>query len=185
MTANGSDDQHPPWQVLDRRVIYHSAWVGLEHWTVRLPDGGLIPDHHVVIYPRPAVGIVPRDAAGRFLLIDHYRFITGTRGWEIPAGQVETPESVEAAAARELLEETGHGAGRWTRLGDYHPSNGSSNQRFYVMLAEDLTQVAPVSDTNEVLAWRWFEEQDVRRMVRRNEIPDGFSLTALCWALLA
>jgi 8-oxo-dGTP pyrophosphatase MutT (NUDIX family)/predicted phosphodiesterase len=143
MTANGSDDQHPPWQVLDRRVIYHSAWVGLEHWTVRLPDGGLIPDHHVVIYPRPAVGIVPRDAAGRFLLIDHYRFITGTRGWEIPAGQVETPESVEAAAARELLEETGHGAGRWTRLGDYHPSNGSSNQRFYVMLAEDLTQVAP------------------------------------------
>lgn len=185
MAATGNRPARPPWQVLRKRVIYHSPWVGLEQWEVRLPDGSLIPDHHVVVYPRSAVGIVPRDPAGRLLLIDHYRFITGSRGWEIPAGQVDEHETVAAAAARELLEETGHRAGRWAALGDYHPSNGSSNQKFYVMVAEGLAQVGEVADTNETLGWRWFEAGQVREMVKRNEIRDGFSLTALCWAMLA
>src|SRR5574341_226344 len=165
MAGTGNSASLPPWRVLNKRVIYHSQWVGLEQWAVRLPDGRLIPDHHVVVYPRPAVGIVPRDSSGRFLLIDHYRFITDSRGWEIPAGRIEEGETVEAAARRELLEETGHRADRWATLGHYHPSNGSSNQRFVVMVAEELQRVAGVSDTNESLGWRWFNAGEVRAML--------------------
>ena len=172
-----------PWRVLDKRVIYHSEWVGLEHWSVRLPDGKIIPDHHVVVYPHAAVGVVARDDAGRFLLIDHYRFITGTRGWEIPAGQVDSGESVAAAAARELLEETGCRADHWRPFGLYHPSNGSSNQTFHLWSAEGLRQVTDVTDANETLACRWFTVDEVRAMLRRNEIQDGFSITGLAWAL--
>ena len=184
MIARGNDGNNIPWQLLSKQVIYHSRWVGLEQWAVRLPDGQLIPEHHVVVYPRPAVGIVPRDDRGRFLLIDHYRFITGTRGWEIPAGRVEENESISAAAARELLEETGHRAEGWRMLGRYHPTNGSSNQEFHVMIAEGLRRIAEVSDTNETLDWRWFEIEAVSAMLRRNEIRDGFSITALLWALM-
>ena len=182
MTVSGSSVA--PWQVLGKRVIYQSDWVGLEQWSVRLPDGQLIPDHHVVVYPRSAVGIVPRDPLGRLLLIDHYRFITDSRGWEIPAGRVEAAETVAAAAARELLEETGHHAGRWTPLGYYHPSNGSSNEQFHVFLAEEVQAVTEVSDVNETLGLRWFTAEEVRSMLRRNEFHDGFSITALLWALL-
>jgi 8-oxo-dGTP pyrophosphatase MutT (NUDIX family) len=174
-----------PWQVIGKRNIYHSDWVGLEHWSVRLPDGKIIADHHVVIYPKSAVGVVARDDAGRLLLIDHYRFITDTRGWEIPAGQVEAGETVAVAAARELLEETGHRAGEWSTLGQYHPSNGSSNQIFHVLLATKLERVANVADTNEVMACQWFDPDDVRAMIRKNEMRDGFSMTALLWAMLA
>lgn len=184
MAASGNDRAAPGWEVLGKRVIYRSAWVGLELWSVRLPDGTLIPDHHVVVYPRAAVGIVPRDAAGRFLLIDHYRFITDSRGWEIPAGQVETTETVAEAASRELLEETGHTADRWQPLGYYHPSNGSSNQQFHVLAAGGLRRVADVADTNETIGCRWFSADEVRGMLARNEIRDGFSITALLWALL-
>jgi 8-oxo-dGTP pyrophosphatase MutT (NUDIX family) len=173
-----------PWQVIDKRNIYHSDWVGLEHWSVQLPDGSLIADHHVVIYPKSAVGVVACDHAGRFLLIDHYRFITDTRGWEIPAGRVEADETVAAAAARELLEETGHRAGVWSTLGLYHPSNGSSNQIFHVLVANQLESVADITDTNEVMACRWFDLDEVRGMIRRNEMQDGLSMTALLWAML-
>jgi 8-oxo-dGTP pyrophosphatase MutT (NUDIX family) len=187
MSAAGRDESRParPWQVLGKQVIYHSPWVGLERWAVRLPDGSLIAEHHVVVYPQPAVGIVPRDAAGNLLLVEHYRFITDTQGWEIPAGGVDVGETIAAAGARELLEETGHVAERWQTMGLYYPSNGSSNQVFHVLRADELRQVAPPSDHNEVLDWRWFTPAEVRALLNRNAIQDGFSLTALLWTLAA
>lgn len=187
MSGSGpSDGQLPtprPWQVLGKRVIYHSPWVGLEQWAVQLPDGSVIPDHHVVVYPRPAVGIVPRDAAGNILMVEHYRFITDTLGWEIPAGGVEVGEPIAAAAERELLEETGHRAERWRTLGLYHPSNGSSNQAAHMFIADEAHQVSEPSDRNEIMSLRWFTPAEVKALLSRNEIQDGFSLTALAWTL--
>jgi 8-oxo-dGTP pyrophosphatase MutT (NUDIX family) len=173
-----------PWQVLGKRTIYASEWINLAHWTVRLPDGSVIPDHHVLDYPYPAVAVIPVGDDGRVLMIDHYRFITGTRGWEVPSGRIDAGESVEEAARRELLEETGHAAAEWTRLGRYHPSNGSSNQVFHVMVARGLERRSEPPDTNETLGLAWFDAAGVRGMIRENAIPDGLSLTALCWGLV-
>ena len=174
-----------PWQVLGKRTVYSSEWINLAQWSVRLPDGSLIPDHHVLDYPSQAVAVIPVDDAGRILMIDHYRFITGTRGWEVPSGQIDADESVERAAARELLEETGHTASDWQRLGQYHPSNGSSNQVFHVAVAHGLVRQSEPLDLNETLGLRWFSHAEVRGLIVRNEIPDGLSLTALCWGLIA
>lgn len=174
-----------PWQVLAKRTLYSSEWINLAHWSVRLPDGRVIPDHHVLDYPKEAVAIVPIGDDGRVLLIDHYRFITGTRGWEVPSGGIEAGESVTAAAARELLEETGHAAADWRTLGRYHPSNGSSNQVFHVTVARGLTRRSDPLDVNETLGLRWFAPAELRAMILDNAIPDGYSVTALCWTLLA
>ena len=173
-----------PWQVLGKRTIYASEWVSLAHWKVRLPDGRVIPDHHVIDYPRGAVAVVPVGDDGRVLLIDHYRFITDTRGWEVPSGRIDAGESVLVAARRELLEETGHTARRLRRLGRYHPSNGSSNQVFHVTVARDLVRRSAPLDRNETLGLRWFTPVEIRRLVARNRIPDGLTLTALAWALV-
>jgi 8-oxo-dGTP pyrophosphatase MutT (NUDIX family) len=170
--------------VLAKRRLYESEWVNLAHWTVRLPDGQVIPDHHVLEYPRQAVGILPVGDDGRVLLIDHYRFITDTRGWEIPSGTIETGEAVRAAARRELLEETGHAAARWSTLGRYHPSNGSSNQTFHVLVARTLRRLHEPLDRNETLGLRWFTAAEVKRLVQKNALRDGFSLTAVTWALV-
>ena len=178
-------DAPAPWRVLDKRTIYTSRWVGLQQWAVRLPDGRVIPDHHVVDYPYAAVAIVPVGDDERVLLIDHYRFITDTRGWEVPSGGVDPDESVAAAARRELLEETGHAASSWQPLGKYHPSNGSSNQVFHVTVARGLRRQSDPTDTNETLGLRWFTTAEVREAIVQNRIPDGLSLTALSWALVA
>jgi 8-oxo-dGTP pyrophosphatase MutT (NUDIX family) len=173
-----------PWQVLERRTLYDSPWIRLAHWAVRLPDGTVIPDHHVLEYPRAAVGVVPVADDGRILLIDHYRFITDTRGWEIPSGGIEAGESVAEAAARELLEETGHAAGSWEPIGLYHPSNGSSNQTFHVTVARGLTRRSEPLDRNETLGLRWFTAGEARDLVRANGARDGFTITGLAWAFL-
>src|SRR6476646_5009619 len=101
------NDKSRPWQVLRRETIYDSPWLRLHRDDVQLPDGSLIAGHHVVDFPRPAVCVVPIGADGRILLIEHYRFITDTIGWEVPAGRLDEGEQPDEAAARELREETG------------------------------------------------------------------------------
>ena len=173
-----------PWQVLSKRTLYSSPWINLDQWAVRLPDGTIIPDHHVLDYPQAAVGMVPIGDNGRVLLIDHYRFITDTRGWEIPSGRIDGGESVLEAAARELLEETGYTASQCERLGRYHPSNGSSNQVFHAAIARGLKRRSDPIDLNETLGLGWFTLDELRGLIERNEILDGLTVTTLCWALL-
>ena len=170
-----------PWQVLKRTTIYDSPWVRLHRDDVRLPDGSMIDGHHVVDFPRPAVCVVPIGDDGRILLIEHYRFITDTTGWEVPAGRLDESEQLEEAAARELREETGFVAERLDYLGFYHPSNGSTNLTFHVYFGYGLRQVGELTDTNEIMRVAWFSKDEVWAMIAANEVRDGMTLTALLW----
>ncbi|HWQ14234.1 MAG TPA: NUDIX domain-containing protein [Roseiflexaceae bacterium] len=172
-----------PWTVLGRETIYTSPWVRLHRDDVRLPDGTVIAGHHVVDFPRPAVAVVPVGGDGRVLLIEHYRFITDTFGWELPAGVVDAGEDEAAAAARELREEAGATAARLEYLGRFHPINGSTNGTFHVYIGHGAAQDGTIADTNEVLGAAWFEPDVIWGMLERNEILDGLSLTGLLWYL--
>lgn len=176
-------DHNRPWQVVARRTAYDSDWIGIQLVDIRLPDGSLLRDIHLVDYKHAAAAVVPVGQDGRILLIEHYRFQTDTRGWEVPAGKIDEGETPEQAAARELLEETGHHGDWFKHLGHYHPSNGSSNQVFQVYVARGVRQVTEIQDTNEVIGLRWFSADQVRGLIERNEILDGLSLTSLCWAI--
>jgi 8-oxo-dGTP pyrophosphatase MutT (NUDIX family) len=172
-----------PWRVQKRKVVYQSPWVNLYQDTVQLPDGTIIEDHHVVDYPRNAAGVIPLGNDGRVLLIEHYRFITQTRGWEIPAGRIDDREEPQQAAARELIEEAAHVAGSITALGRYYAAIGSSNLAFHLFVARNLTPTGGKVDTNEVLDVRWFPVSELRQLIVHNAILDGLSLTALLWAM--
>jgi 8-oxo-dGTP pyrophosphatase MutT (NUDIX family) len=173
-----------PWHVLSRRVVYDGkGWIDMQNVDIQLPDGKILQDVHLVDYKLAAAGVVPIRSDGQVLLIDHYRFQTETRGWEIPAGKLDAGETAEQAGARELEEETGHSAEALKYLGKYHPSNGSSNQVFHVYVGRGITRQGEIQDTNEVTGLKWFAPAEVRAMIARNEILDGLSLTGLCWAM--
>lgn len=180
---NNRNDNPRPWQVLARETIYDSAWVRLHRDDVRLPDGSVIHGHHVLDYPRPAVSVVPVGDDGRILLIEHYRFITESIGWEAPAGRVDPGESIEAAARRELREEAGYTAERLEYLGEYYPANGSSNLTFHVYVGGGLRAAGEVIDTNETMRVAWFSPGEIWSMIAANEIRDGLALTGLLWYL--
>ena len=164
------------------RELYESPWVGLSLVDVEVPGGARF-EHHVVRSPRPAVGSVVHDPARGVLLLWRHRFITGTWGWEIPAGGVDAGETLEQAAARECLEETGWRPGPLSRLHGYHPSNGLSDQRFELFAAAGATLVGDPTDPGESSRVEWVPAEDVRRLVSAGEVQDGLSLTALLWWL--
>jgi ADP-ribose pyrophosphatase len=81
---------------------------------------------------------------GHVILIEQYRVPVGARCIELPAGLVgdETAgEAIEAAAIRELEEETGYRAEHMVDLGRFQSSPGLTSEAFTLLRAEGLTRV--------------------------------------------
>lgn len=81
---------------------------------------------------------------GHVILVEQHRVPLGRRCLELPAGLVGDDaegEDVEAAAIRELEEETGYRAARMVRLGDFFSSPGMASEGFTLLRAEELTRI--------------------------------------------
>jgi len=169
------------WRVHGEHALYSSFWVDLRLVDVELPDGTRFP-HHVVRSHRDAAGVVVVDPARGVLLIHRHRFITDTWGWEIPAGAVDAGETLEQAAARETLEETGWRPGPLRRIGWSYPSTGLMDQRFFYFRADGATFVQEV-DSPEVDRVEWKPVEEVRLLVGDEGLCDGLSVSGLALAL--
>ena len=91
------------------------------------------------------VHIVALTRRGEVVLERQYRH--PVRKWllEIPAGSVDRGETVLGAAKRELMEETGFSADKWSVLGGWYPSPASTNTRAFVVLATGARKVGRAS----------------------------------------
>ncbi|BBO35612.1 NUDIX hydrolase [Lacipirellula parvula] len=95
---------------------------------------------------RPAVGIVAITDDERVVLVEQFRPPVGRKVVELPAGLAgdisgQEGESLLLAAQRELLEETGYAASRWTELGVGYSSPGLTDESIVLFLAEGLQKV--------------------------------------------
>lgn len=171
------------WRVHGERPIYQSEWVDLTLVDVEIPDGPRF-EHHVVRMPAAAAATIVHDPDRGVLLLWRHRFITDTWGWELPAGRIDAGETPEQAAARETLEETGWQPGPIRHLLSYHPVNGLSDHTFHVFVADGATEIGPPSDPTEADRVEWVPIEELRAIVARGEMPDGFSLTGILHALV-
>lgn len=131
--------QHPDVELLESRLLHEGRVFTLLHERVRLPSG-LIQELDVVEH-RGAVAIAARDGEGRLVLVRQYRHAVDEWTLELPAGRLEAGEEPLCSARRELEEETGLVAGRWTFLRTFVPAPGFCSERIHLFLAEDLRPV--------------------------------------------
>src|SRR5580765_4002442 len=110
------------WDELKRDEVLRGERFSIQRSDLELADGTVGEGWHWIQFHMPAVGVVAVREDGAILLIDHFRFTTRTRDWEIPAGAIDEGETPEDAARREVREETGHAVGTLDLLGHYHPS---------------------------------------------------------------
>jgi 8-oxo-dGTP pyrophosphatase MutT (NUDIX family) len=109
-------DDPAPWQALGTKYLFRQPpWLVLRHQSFRLPSGRQIADYWISEYP-PWVNVVAVTAADQVVMIRQYRPGLDDVHYEIPAGVVDEDEDIEAAARRELAEETGYGGGCWSLL---------------------------------------------------------------------
>ena len=163
---------------LNRTVIYESPWVNLYRDRVALPSGQVIEQYHLLDFGRGAVTVIVENDQGHILMEQVTRYPTGTTTWELPAGRIEPNESILEAARREVLEETGYQTSDHRQIYTYHPLNGISNMTAHLVHCL-AGQGSGVWDKNEVDRSAWFSAEELKGMIRRGEITDGFALLGL------
>ena len=94
------------------------------------------------------VGIVATTDDGKLLLVEQFRPPVGRRVVELPAGLAgdvagQEHEALAAAAARELMEETGYAARRLTEVAAGTASAGMVDEVITLFLATGLTKAGP------------------------------------------
>lgn len=169
------------WTVHGERVIYDSPWCSLGLIDVEVPGGPRF-EHHVLRSHRTAVATIVRGELGVLLLYRH-RVVTGRWGWELPCGGAEPGETLEDAAARETLEETGWQPGPLTPLCGYDLMNGISDQRAEIFVADGATHKGDPEDAGESSLVEWVDLDRARQLMRDGLVPDATTLTALLWWL--
>ncbi len=164
-------------EVIERQRIFDGTIIGVRVDTVRFPDGTSYR-REVVEYDQ-AVVLVPVDGDGRLLLVRQYRH--PARAWllELPAGGIDgSDDSPEAAALRELREETGY-RGELTRIGGMFLAPGYSEEYQSVFVAQNLVEDALESDDDEDLRIERVSLDEALSCVGREEIRDAKSIAAL------
>jgi ADP-ribose pyrophosphatase len=144
--------------------------------TLQRPDGSSFR-REVVSYGQ-AVVLVPVDADGSLLLVRQYRHAVGEWLLELPAGGIDEGEAPEAAAQRELREETGH-RGALTRIGGMFLAPGYSDEFQHIFAATGLVADALDADEDEEIELARVPLSDVLSLVDRGEIRDAKSLAGL------
>lgn len=147
--------------------------------TVRLPNGKEAT-REVVVHSG-AVAVIAVDDAGKLILVEQYRHPVGQVTLELTAGRIEVGEDILLAAQRELEEETGYRAKKWTKAMTFYISPGYSSEVMHIYLAESLTQVGPKPDEDEFLKVRSYSPEELVDMMHRGEIDDGKTFNGLIW----
>jgi ADP-ribose pyrophosphatase len=126
-----------------------------------------------------ASAVVAVDGAERVCLVRQYRLAVDDFLWEIPAGKLDAGEAPADCAMRELEEEAGVSAQRWTPLGLYITAPGIFSEIIHLYLAQDLAIGTPNPDVDEELELEWMPLAEAVGRVLRAEWNDGKTVVAL------
>lgn len=161
----------------ERRVIHRGHKVDLALQLVRLADGSTA-EREVVLH-RGAVALLAIVDAGRVCLVRNERYAVGRTLLEVPAGTLEPGEPPDAAASRELREETGYVAGRIEPLGAWWVSPGIMDERMFLYRCTDLTPGPTSHQADERLEPVVVPWDEALAMVADGRIDDAKSMLAL------
>ena len=126
------------------------------------------------------VNVVALTADDQVLLVEQWRAGVNDVTLEVPGGLVDTGETTQQAAERELLEETGYRGRAWHPLGVCQPNPAIQNNVCATWLVRDVVEVArPQFDTTEHCRLHVVPFAEALRMVADGRIRHALVIVAL------
>ncbi|HEX5944506.1 MAG TPA: NUDIX hydrolase [Anaerolineales bacterium] len=158
------------WETVSRKTILsHNKFLTVESHTVKLPDGGVIPDWAWIIIPS-AVIILAVTGDKKFLCFRQTKYAVDGITLAPVGGMLEPDEIPLDAAKRELLEETGYQASEWVNLGSHilDPNRGIATMHLFLALhAKQIAQ--PDSDDLEDQELLFLTQSEIENALKAGE----------------
>jgi 8-oxo-dGTP pyrophosphatase MutT (NUDIX family) len=167
------------WEILSSKYLLRRKWIDVREDRVRLPNGAIIDEFHVLEYP-DWVCTIPITTDGTLVMVEQYRHGIGQPCLEFPAGVIDSGEDILAAARRELVEETGHDARRFEYLGRCAPEPSRHSNYAHIVAALDARPSrAPEPDHDEVIHVTTWPLANVRQLVEQDSFVHGVHHAAI------
>jgi 8-oxo-dGTP pyrophosphatase MutT (NUDIX family) len=159
-------------------MVFRPRWDVLEN-----PRNGEVLRRLVLETPE-WVNVVALTPERRVIVVRQYRFGSASVTTEIPGGVIDRGEPHGDAARRELAEETGYTAERWTYLGNVEPNPAIQDNLCHHWLAEDAQRTREQElDSGEDIEVATLSLEEVRARVLAGEIRHSLVVSALARVL--
>jgi ADP-ribose pyrophosphatase len=189
-TTTNYDQQTPnymkdiSWKTLSSKYLFKETWFTIRRDTCETTDGKIISPYYVYEFPT-WVTAVALTQEGKIILVRQYRHALNVTNFETPGGCVDdTDASLEVAIARELLEETGYRFEKFEQIAKISSNPSTNNNWMHIFLATGGKLVqAQQLDHNEDIEVYLFSIDEVKQLLKENQIVQSMHVTALFYAL--
>jgi 8-oxo-dGTP pyrophosphatase MutT (NUDIX family) len=166
------------WKTLSSELKFETPWIKVTKHDVLNPAGkpGI---YGVVTFKNLAIGVLPIDNEYNTWLVGQWRYPLGKYSWEIPEGGGPLSEEPLDSAKRELKEETGIIAKKYTELARMHTSNSATTEYAILFVAQDLEFTEAEPEESEDLQIKKVSFKQAYDMVISGEITDSLSMLAI------
>ncbi|MCX5687906.1 MAG: NUDIX hydrolase [Candidatus Omnitrophica bacterium] len=159
------------------KTIYKGRLLHLAIGKELLPNGYLA-QFEIIKHPGAAL-VVPFLAKDKIILLKQLRPVINSYIYELPAGTLDKNELPLSCAKREIIEETGYAAKKFTKLGEIYPVPGYSTEKIAVFKAEKLTKRHRIPEQDEVIENFRFNKKKIKKLFKSGKIVDAKTICAL------
>lgn len=163
---------------LNRELIARGAIIDYYQDTMQIPNGNRakwdLIDH------KGAAAVLAVREDGRILMVRQYRNALERETLEIPAGGLNgREEPTDAAARRELEEETGFVCGRMELLNSIYTTVAFCNEKIDIYLTKDLKPGKQHLDEDEYINVEAYSLEELKQMIYQCRIQDSKTICAI------
>jgi len=164
-------------KVISSETVFTGRVFSVQREEVVEPDG-LRATREFIAHPG-SVAVMPVFPNGDLLMVRQYRHSAEQYMWELVAGRKEPGETPLAGAKRELLEETGYAAKRYTQMLNVFPTPGFVRERMWIFAAEGLLAGQAQPEDDEHITARRYSLKQALALIGRGAIHDAKSVAGI------
>lgn len=178
------NEEHLKWRVLDTKYLYKEQWFTVRSEKCERNDGKIIDPYYVFEFPE-WVTVFALTEDEKVIMVKQYRHALGEVCIELPGGCVDdTDGSLEAAARRELVEETGYTFDTLHYLGrtSANPSTNRNEMHMFIALGGKKTDTQSLDENEEIIPIEYTIDE-LMRLIDERKIVQSMHVTTIFYAL--
>lgn len=163
--------KHGPWTIKKSKIVYKNPWLTVREDAVLRPNG--TPGIFGVVDMVPGVSVLPIDDKGNVYLTKEFRYAVESDSVEVVSGGIDEGETPLQAAKRELKEELGIVAKKWTKLGVMNPFTSIVHSPATLFIAQDIRFTETLKEETEIITVCKMSLAEAVELVMKSKITHG------------